>query len=174
LAVDETVTAKAEKGVPGGAVLKTASVTAKVTAIDPATRKLTLEREDGVTTTYTAGPEVINFDQIKIGDLVKVTAAEALVVFLRKKGEPATAGEGLTVARAAKGEKPGGLVAQTDEFTAKVNAIDVQGRKGTLEMPSGELRTVSVRDDVDLSKISVGDEVVIRSTKALAVRVEKP
>lgn len=171
----ETMTVAGEKGVPGGAMMKTVSLTAKVTAIDAATRMLTLLREDGITTTFKAGPEVVNFDQIQVGDQVKVTAAEALVVSLRKKGDVVTpVPEGVVVAKAAKGDKPGVLVKETQEITAKVKAIDVQGRKGTLEMPNGELRTVNVRDDVDLTKVSVGDEVVIRMTQAVAVRVEKP
>lgn len=37
---------------------------------------------NGKKTTYKAGPEVINFDQIQIGDQLNVTEAEQLVVYV--------------------------------------------------------------------------------------------
>ena len=49
-----------------GAALTTAS--GKVTAVDPATRTITLQGANGNTVDVLAGPEVRNFQQIKPGD----------------------------------------------------------------------------------------------------------
>ena len=78
------------------------------------------------------------------------------------------------VALAPKGAKPGGIMAETTQVTAKVTAIDTEHRQATLQFDDGTTQTVAVRPDVDLSKRKVGDKVVIRTTEALAITVEKP
>ena len=164
----------AQKGVPGGVIVETYKVTATVTAVDAASRKVTLTMADGSKTTVKAGPEVVNFDQIQVGDQVKATVAEQLVVFVRKNGEPANDGEAAAVALAPVGAKPGVVMANTVEVTAKVEAIDLGRRKATLRFPDGQSKTFRVRPDVDMTKAKLGDEVVIRTTEAVAITVEKP
>jgi len=160
--------------VAGGVKIETRRVTATVTGIDKATRKVTLVTPDGTKQTFTAGPEVANFAQIEVGDKVKATVTEQLVVFVREPGQPSDDGAAAAVALAPLGEKPGALMASTVEITAKVKAIDVKHRKATLLFPDGTTKTFPVRPDVDITKHRVGDEVVIRATEAIAVSVEKP
>jgi hypothetical protein len=164
----------AQKGVPGGAIVETYKTTATVTGIDASTRKVTLVGPGGKKTTYTAGPEVINFDRIRIGDQVKVTAVGELVAYLRKNGEPPSDGEAAMVALAPKGAKPGGVLVNTVEMTARVKSLDYKRHQATLQFPDGTSKTFKVRADVDLTKAAVGDDVVIRTTEALAITVEKP
>ncbi|MCX6926802.1 MAG: hypothetical protein NT154_26895 [Verrucomicrobia bacterium] len=71
----------AEKGVPGGIIVDTHQTKATVTGIDTANRKVTLVSPDGKKDTIKCGPEVINFDQIQIGDQLKVTVTDELVVY---------------------------------------------------------------------------------------------
>jgi len=78
------------------------------------------------------------------------------------------------VALAPLGAKPGVLMANTVEVTAKVKSIDVKHQKATLLFPDGTSHTFKVRKDVDLAKQTVGADVVIRTTEALAILVEKP
>jgi hypothetical protein len=161
-------------GVPGGIAIEALQVTATVAAIDPASRKLTLVSPDGIKKTVKAGPEVINFDQIRVGDQLKVTVAEELVVQMADEAVPAETGVAAVVALAPKGAKPGGVLAETTQITAKVTAIDLQGHKVSLQFSDGTTRIVVVRKDVDLTQRKVGQEVVIRVTEALAITVEKP
>ena len=163
-----------QRGVPGGVRVDTCKETATVTAIDKTSRKVTLVTPDGAKSTVTCGPEVANFAQIEIGDQVKATVTEQLVVFVRNPGETANDGAASVVALAPIGDKPGGVMANTEEITAKVTAIDVKHRKATLLFPDGTSHTFKVRKDVDMTKHKVGDEVVIRTTEAIAVSVEKP
>ncbi len=169
-----TTVAAYEEGVPGGVVVRTFKTTATVTGIDADNRKVTLVSPDGKKTTYKAGPEVINFDQIRIGDQVKVTAAEQVVVYLAEQGAPPSDGSAALVSLAPKGAKPGGLLANTVQFKARVTAIDLKHHKATLLLPGGVTETFAVRQDVDLTQRRVGEEVVIRTTEALAISVEKP
>jgi hypothetical protein len=163
-----------QHGEPGGVRVETYKETATVTAIDKPTRKVTLVDKNGTLTVVKCGPEVANFDQIEVGDQVKASVTEQLVVFVRRPGEPAGDGATTVVALAPIGDKPGGVMANTVEITAKVTAIDVKHQKATLLFPDGTVKTFKVRKDVDLTKQTVGADVVIRTTEAVAVSVEKP
>ena len=72
---------------PGrGEAVRTVRVSATVTAIDKATRTLTLKGADGKTFPLVAGPDVRNFDQIQVGSEVVVGYLEALAIELKKGG----------------------------------------------------------------------------------------
>jgi hypothetical protein len=173
-AATATREASTQRGVPGGVVIDTYQITAKVAEVDHAKRTYTLETPDGRRAQYKAGPEVINFDQVRVGDRVKATVTDSLVVRVREKGEAPSDGETGVIALNPKGGKPGVLMADTVEVTARVKSVDLNNHKATLEYPDGGTRTVAVRPDVKLSSADVGREVVIRSTEAIAVKVEKP
>ena len=71
------------EGVPGGSVVATYELTATVAAIDKASRKVTLvDAGTESRQTVKVGPEAVNFDQIQVGDQLKITAAEELVVYV--------------------------------------------------------------------------------------------
>ena len=163
-----------QPGVPGGVMVDTYKMTATVTGIDADKRKVTLVSRDGKETTVKCGPEVINFDQIRVGDQLKIRATQELAVAMGTPGAPPSDGGAEMVALAPKGAKPGGMMASTVRVTAKVTAIDLKHHKATLQLPDGTSKTFAVRPDVDLSQRQVGEEVVIRSTEALAISVEKP
>jgi translation elongation factor P/translation initiation factor 5A len=163
-----------QPGEAGGVRVKTYKETATVTGIDKATRKVTLVTKDGTKSTVKCGPDVANFAQIEVGDQVKAAVTEQLVVFVRRPGEPSGDGAAGVVALAPIGAKPGGVIANTEEITAKVKAIDLKHRKATLLFPDGTSHTFTVRPDVDMTKHAVGDEVVFSTTEAVAISVEKP
>ena len=154
--------------------MDTVEVTATVAAIDTAKRKLTLVSPDGIKQTVKAGPEVINFEQIHVGDQVQVSAAAQLVVQMAQPGEAADDGANALVALAPKGAKPGGLVAETAQVTGTVTAIDAERRTATLRFEDGSSKTFPVRPDVDLAKRKVGEKVVFRVTEMVAIVVKKP
>jgi Cu/Ag efflux protein CusF len=163
-----------QPGLPGGFMVETYKETATVTGIDKATRRVTLVTKDGTKSTVKCGPEVANFEQIEVGDQVKAAVTEQLVVFARRPGEPSGDGAAGVVALAPIGAKPGGVIANTEEITAKVKAIDLKHRKATLLFPDGTSHTFTVRPDVDMTKHAVGDKVVFRATEAVAISLEKP
>jgi hypothetical protein len=172
--IEPSTSAAYQQGVPGGIFVETYKNTATVTAIDAATRKVTLVTPDGRMDTFKAGPEVVNFDQVRVGDQVKATVTERLAVYMAKDNPLASEGEAALVALAPKGAKPGALMANTVQVIAKVTAIDLKRHKATLQFPDGTTKTVAVRKDVDLTQRKVGEEVVIRVTEAVAISVEKP
>ena len=172
--VETTSVTSTQPGVPGGVTVETHKMTARVSAIDTASRKVTLALPDGKQRTVKCGPDVINFDQISIGDQVNITVVDELVAYLAEAGAPPAQGAAAVVVLAPKGAKPGGVVADTVQVTATVTAIDLKHHKATLQFTDGTTRTIAVRPDVDLTQRKVGEQVVIRSTEALAISVEKP
>ena len=145
------------KGVPGGVIVQTFKTTATVTAMDPAKRTAMLQGADGKKFTVTVGPEAINFDQVRVGDRVTATVVQKVVAAVDKA--TATTGDGAAAgaALASKGDQPGGLVAETMQVTAKIMAIDAVNRTATLRFEDGSTQTLPIRDDVDLSRLKVGE-----------------
>lgn len=171
---EKTPGATYEKGVPGGTVVETRKLTATVTALDATTREVTLTGPDGKKTTVKCGPEILNFDQVHVGDMVKATVTVELAVAMANTAEGLTNSSATTVTYAAKGAKPGIHVAATQQYTATITAINLKRHEATLLFPDGSLRTFVVRKDVDLSRRKVGELVVFRVAMATAISLEKP
>jgi hypothetical protein len=70
------------EGTADGALVQTLEFTAKVAAIDKASRKVTLVSAEGIKQIVEAGPEAINLDQIRVDDQLKVNVTEELIVRL--------------------------------------------------------------------------------------------
>lgn len=161
-------------GVPGGVVVNTLDLTARVENIDKVNRTATLLREDGSRFTVKVGPEAVNFDQVKVGDWVNLTVTQELVVYLNAAGAPQNDELEALVALSPKGGKPGGLVAETAQITGTIKAIDPAKHTATLQLEDGSTKTFPVSKDVDLLKRNVGEQVVFRFTKMMAISIEKP
>jgi hypothetical protein len=156
----------------GATVTEIYTTNAVVSAVDKATRSVTLSMPDGQTTTFKAGDEVRNFDQIAAGDKVTAQIWEELAVYLQK-GNPTTQAElTLAAARVPKGAKPGGLVVASTEQTATVVALDRDSRQATLQFADGKWRSFQVGENVDLANVKVGDKVSIRHTEGAAILVQ--
>lgn len=160
---------------PFGIAVTGAMETATVSAVDAEDRTVTLKTAQGKERTFHLSNKAVNFDQIKVGDRVRATVAEEVLVSVGKGG----AGEGESdasrmVAMTPRGGKPGMLIADTDEVKAKIEAIDPEKRTVKLTDDEGCSRTVKVSRRVDLSELKMGDEVTARITQAAAIVVEKP
>ncbi len=170
--VDKTTTTTFKEGVPGGTLSQTYQTTATVTAINPATRQVTLTAPDASQNTFMAGPKV-DLEQIKTGDEVKVTVARELSVYLNPHDVPAASSPAATV-RATPGVRLGVLTADPVELTAAVEAVDLPKHEVTLHISDGRSGTFKVRPDVDLLQVKPGANVFIRITAAAAIMLEKP
>jgi hypothetical protein len=158
---------------PGtGTVAMSMTVSASVTAIDKATRQVTLKGPEGKLKTVTAGPEVRNFDQIKVGDTVTMRYVEALTLTLKKDGkELRSMTETPAAVRAPAGERPAGAVGKQVEVTANVIALDAKTQTVTLQGPK---QTVDLRvpDAGQFKLIKVGDQIQATFVEAVALAVE--
>jgi len=159
---------------PGAIVVDVVEWSGKITAVDLTKRTVTLEGSSGRVATVNA-KDARNLDQVKIGDTVKIRYAEELAIFVRKTDAAPQAMEAKTVELAPKGEKPGGVMTDTFEITANVEAIDYQTRAIALKGPMGNTRIFKVSDAVErFNEIKAGDQVVVRVTEAIALAVVTP
>jgi hypothetical protein len=161
------------EGKDSAAIVETYQAVAAVAALNFDTRQITLLFSDGQEKTYKADKQVVNFNQIKVGDPVQATVIEELAVFLGKGKERPSAGAGAGVALAPKGARPGIVMADTTEVTATVTAVDTETRTVGLEFVDGTRKTVKVGKGVDLTRVSPGDGVTAQLTQAVAILVEK-
>jgi len=157
----------------GAIIVDTFTTMATVAGIDPARRELTLATPNGRRTTYEAGPAVVNFGEIQVGDRVKAVLTEEVAVALGKGGAPVGT-SGADVALAPVGSEPGGVMVETSEISAKVTGVDTRRHKITFELPDGTTRTVKAGRKIDLSAVQVGETVTMQVGEGLAVTVEKP
>jgi hypothetical protein len=164
-------------------ITKTKSVTATATiqAIDTTTRAITLRDETGVEDTYIAGPEVQRFDELKVGDTVKMTYYESVFVQVHKAGAAPTGTSGekpadpsldAAVTR-SKGALPGMTAAVQEKMTATVKAIDPAAPSVTVTTADGRTITRKIEDKKNLEGVAVGDQIDVTYTRALLTAIER-
>jgi len=158
-----------------GAALTTAS--GKVTAVDPATRTITLQGANGNSVDVVAGPEVRNFQQIKTGDTLTLDYYESVAVDVRRAGSGAPEVVTETAAtRSAPGAKPGGAMGRQTTITAEIWHINKSANLVTLKGPQGGMRTIQVKDpalQARLQQLKEGDLVDFTITQAVAAAIHK-
>lgn len=165
------VSAAASADEPGVMVEDAAVAVATVVAVDEKTRNITLKGPEGDKWTFTAGPEVQNFAQIKRGDRVIVGYYEGFALALGPKGSGAKAKASMVeVARAKPGDKPAMNITETTVAVGVVKAVDPKTRKVTLQ---GAERTITLEaaEDLDLSTIKAGDTAEAVYIQSYAVQV---
>src|SRR4051812_36313987 len=96
------------------------SATATIQAIDATARTITLRDASGQDDTYSVGPEVKRFDELKVGDTVKMTYHEAIVLQVRKPGEKGASMSTNAAIGASTGALPGAAAGVQDKVTVTV------------------------------------------------------
>ena len=173
LSVSAAAQAAAPTAAPKGeAVMASATVTATVVKVDQKSREVTLKGEDGKEFSFVAGEDVKNLAQVKPGDKVTATYAEALAYEVKKGGEmvgPATVVGG---GAAEPGARPAAGVARQTTVTVMITAIDPKAPSVTFKGPQGNTRTIKVQHPEKLEGVSVGDTVQLTFTEAFGIKVE--
>jgi hypothetical protein len=152
-------------------VAQTVDVSATITAIDKSSRTITLKGPKGDELKIEAGPEVKNFDQLKVGDIVDMRYRETLALELKKGGGMKVEKTEKAGAVGAKpGETPAGVVGRQVTVVGDVIKVDAATQTVTVKGPQ---RTVElkVRDPEQFKLIAVGDQIQATYTEALALAV---
>ncbi|HEY9199748.1 MAG TPA: hypothetical protein VIR60_10300 [Gammaproteobacteria bacterium] len=145
---------------------------ATVEAVDMASREVTLRLADGELMSFIAGEEVRNLAQVAVGDRVIVQYNIGMIMALSPSDSKVRSRvDRVEAGRAEPGQKPAGIVRKTVEATASIMAVDLKARTVTLQ---GALRTVTlpVADDIDITKLKVGDMVDAVYQESLAISVQ--
>jgi hypothetical protein len=142
-----------------------ASLTATVTAINPATGAISLQAAQGRQITLTAAQEVKNLAEVKVGDQVDVEYLEASALEFKTLGESVTATRGDPAA-----ERPTGAEGRKMTVTGVVVAVDEATQTVTLRAPQRTLE-LKVSDPGQFSLATKGSQVEATYIEATAVMV---
>jgi Cu/Ag efflux protein CusF len=149
----------------------TETATATIVAIDQATRSVTLRYENGDEDTFTAGPEVQRFNQLKRGDTIRATYTESVVFEVRKPGAPAPP-EATAVSGARLKDTPGAAIGAMQTATVTVKAVDAAAGTITVTTAGGQTMHRVVQNKKNLEGVKVGDQIDITYTQALLINAE--
>lgn len=149
--------------------------TATVTALEREQRLLSLQNEAGASATLYVGPEVRNFEQIKVGDRVVATYQEALAAAVTRpdqsQKQPQVA---MATERASPGQSPHAEVSASLVATVAIEAVDIESNVLTFRRDDGMVRSVHVEDAGArkfIKGLKQGDLVTVTYTEALAISV---
>jgi len=167
---------ESNQGFGGEVVTDAISRTATIVSVDRVKRLVVVKRPNGREVTYKAAPNAIGFDAIQPGDVVKVSVAEELAVFVGKNNVPPGAGADRARLRV---RLPGNAQAVATEvstlaFNAKITGLNDWLDTATIQLPDGLTKTVHVSEYVNLADFNVGDNVSVRVTEAAVLLLEKP
>ena len=146
---------------------------ATITAIDVAKRVATLKTEAGDEFEVEASPEVKNFDELKVGDMVVATYTQSIGVHIEPAGSASPGLKETATATPAPGQAK---VGREVTATLKVESVDVANNMVTLSDGAGRSAPVDVVDPrarERLKTLKPGEMVVVTYTEALALRLEK-
>ena len=147
------------------------TATATIKAIDPATRSITLRTDNGDEDTFTVGPAVTRFDQLKVGDTIRATYTESLVFQVRKAGAAAAA-PGTDYAAGRLKDAPGGALGKQQTMTVTVKAVDMDAPSITVATADGRTLTRKIAEKKNLEGVQVGDQIEITYRQAVVVSAE--
>ena len=156
-------------------VTKSSSVTttATIQAIDSTARTVTLRDEKGQEDTYSVGPGVQRFNELKVGDKVKMTYYESLVFQMHKPGEKVSPASIDAAVERAKSALPAGTVSVQEKMTVTVKAIDPAVPSVTVTTPDGRTVTRKIDNKKNIEGLKVGDQIDITYTRAVLTSIER-
>jgi hypothetical protein len=144
----------------------------KITAVDKAAKQVTVEEPDGRKVPLRV-ENPYNLENTKEGEAVVARIYEVVSVRKKRPDEslPSVSVKG-GIVTAKPGEVPGATASQHMSVVFSVAAIDAANGMVTIKGPDGSVETVKARDPKNLSGLSVGDELVVTSSRAFAISLE--
>jgi Cu/Ag efflux protein CusF len=146
-------------------------VTATITAIDSTNRMVTLRDDQGNEDSFSVGPTVERFNELKVGQKVNFTYYESMVFSVVKAGEKGSGTSFEAALNRAKSALPAGTVATQEKMTVTVKSIDTTVPSVTVTTEDGRVVTRKIEDRKNLENIKPGDRIDIAFTRALITSV---
>ena len=139
--------------------------TATIVAIDKTNRIVTLRGEKEGNIAVKAPDQMEGFDSLKVGDQVTATYFEAVVVRVRRRGDPpASPDPQTTVTR--QDRTAGSEVRREQTYTVTIESLDMTGRTVRVKRGQEPAMTLGVRDPKNLQGLKVGDTVKVQGIRA--------
>jgi hypothetical protein len=161
-------------GFGGKTVITSATTNATVASLDVAAKKMELRMPDGTVRAYDIDPEVIPREHIKPGASVRMETTEERTVFFGPTGAPPEASPKSTTIRLPLGSGSAVKIINTQNYTAKILAINAWQTTVTLQLSDGQTKTIKVRESMNLADVKVGDTVSVQISEATLVMPVTP
>lgn len=153
-------------------VVEVINTTATAEKVDLDKRKVTLLLEDGKKKTFKVDKSVQNLDQVKVGDHLKLSYTEEIIILVGKSSETPGAASAAEVGVAPKGAKPGIVMVETSALSAKILSVDAAKHSVTIEDPDGKSKKIKLGKKAgNLDQLKAGETVDMVMTESLVVEI---
>ena len=142
-----------------------------VEAVNKEARELKLIDAHGDRFVVVADDSIDNFDQIRPRDRIITEYLESVAVVIAPEGAEPAVDDASTWNVAPAGDEPGVEGVGTRLMTAQVRGIDEVERQLIVEDENGYITRLQASEDAPLDMVSIGDQVRLRITKALAINI---
>jgi Cu/Ag efflux protein CusF len=132
---------------------------------------VTLRDDQGNEDSFSVGPTVERFNELKVGQKVNFTYYESMVFSVVKAGEKGSGTSFEAALNRAKSALPAGTVATQEKMTVTVKSIDTTVPSVTVTTEDGRVVTRKIEDRKNLENIKPGDRIDIAFTRALITSV---
>lgn len=150
-------------------------LTATITALEADKRLLSLQDETGISRTIYVGPEVRNYERLKVGDRVVATYQEAIAAAVTRPDQSVKEPQvGIVTQRSGANESPHAELSASLIATVAIEAVDLESSMLTFSRDDGLVRTVRVEDSGAkkfIEGLKPGDLVTVTYTEAFAISV---
>ena len=147
---------------------------ATVTAIDPAARAVTIQGDHGPVTIQ-VGPDVKNFNNLKVGDRVNISYYQGIAAQLVKGGKKVSDPAVSTFSTGTPaGMRPSGQIGASATVTAKIQDVNLPTNTVAFTDSAGTTHIIQVRTPEMQSfirELKRGDIVQVTFTDSVAVEV---
>jgi hypothetical protein len=169
--------ALAQQATVGIQTVITYSADARITAVDPAARTVSLAFTNGATATRTVSQAVADFGARKVGDMVSVGFEDRLTFVLSGPNVATPRDRDTSVTAAASVTGMGAAGVSASEAIANWWVVGVNPAGGTISLVNpagGEVRTYNVTTPADreqLPRVKIGDSLTAINTQVLVVSI---
>ena len=150
-------------------------IEAEVLAVDTDKRLLTFRGPKKLPIEVHVSEKIKHLNKIMVGDQLRFEYQTSVAIYLGRPGDQPKENMDLEVERSKEGEALVVDTVKTLDANALIKSIDKTNRTLTLELEGGNVVTTEVGKSLTIfNSLKVGDTVVVRMTKAIAVSVETP
>jgi hypothetical protein len=169
--------ALAQQATVGIQTVTTYSADARITAVDPAARTVSLAFTNGATATRNVSQAVADFGARKVGDMVSVGFEDRLTFVLSGPNVATPRDRDTSVTAAASATGLGAAGVSASEAIANWWVVGVNPAGGTISLVNpagGEVRTYNVTTPAgreQLPRVKIGDSLTAINTQVLVVSI---
>jgi hypothetical protein len=152
------------------------SIEAKVESIDYSNREVTVKGPLGNSVTFTVDQRVKRLNEVKVGDEIHADYYVSFAAELRKPTAEEQKNPIQVLGAAGKappGSSPAAGGLRQIKVVTTVEGLDRPTKTITVKGPMGHLVTARVADPANLTKMRIGENIVVTYTEALAISLEK-